>query len=93
MTKPESNLLYFVFALHSFSGKCEFEHERLPAKAPVADVVDGLLACVSVTCSSATFFGLELAGTIRRLVIGNSGIRMRVHWDIPPDILIWFLRF
>lgn len=88
MTKAVSNLLYSNCSLVSLANKVIFEHECLPAKAPVADVVDGLLACVSVTCSSATFLGLELAGTIRRLVIGNSGSRMRVHWDIPPDILI-----
>lgn len=64
---------------------------EVPAKFPVADVVEGRLACVNVTCCGEIALcrlnGFDVDGKIRNPGVENSKILL-LEQCVPPDILI-----
>lgn len=63
---------------------------EVPAKFPVADVVEGRLACVNVTCCGeialCRLTSFDVDGKIRNPGEVNSKILLREQC-VPPDIL------
>lgn len=63
---------------------------EVPAKFPVADVVEGRLACVNVTCCGEIALcrlnGFETGGEILNPGVVNSKILL-LEQCVPPDIL------